>query len=51
MKEKDKKIRVDNKEQKPSKKGRYAEKLNLKIDFKKAVSKALNTKIIIDKKV
>ena len=50
MKEKDKKLQDENKKEIPSKKGRYAEKLNLKMDFKKAVLKALNTKIVIDKK-
>ena len=50
MKDKDKKIQGENKKENPSKKGRYAEKLNLKMDFKEAVVKALNTKIVIDKK-
>ena len=45
-------LKIENREiGKPSKKGRYAEKLNLKMDFKEAVSKAVNTKIKSDKKV
>jgi len=51
MKEKDKN-KIENKEQKPSKKGRYAEKFNLGMDFKTALKKAVNTKIVkSDKKV
>jgi hypothetical protein len=51
MKDKDKKLQDENKKQIPSKKGRYAEKLNLKMDFKEAVSKAVNTKVKFDKKI
>lgn len=50
---KDKKdLKIENKStQKPSKKGRYAEKLNLKMDFNEALKKAVNTKVKSDKKV
>lgn len=42
----DKKKKLDNKKSiKLPQKGRYAEKLNLKMDFNEAVKKALNTKI------
>jgi hypothetical protein len=48
----DKNKKTDNKKPiKPLQKGRYAEKLNLKMDFNEAVKKALNTKVINDKKV
>ena len=48
----DKNKQTDKKKQvKSVKKGRYAEKLNLKMEFNEAVKKALNTKIINDKKV
>ena len=50
MKDKNKKNEVENQQQKPSKKGRYAEKLNLKMDFNEALKKAVNTKIVNDKK-
>jgi hypothetical protein len=47
----DKNKKIDNKKPiKPPQKGRYAEKLNLKMDFNDAVKKAVNTKIN-DKKV
>jgi len=46
----DKNKKTDNKKPiKPLQKGRYAEKLNLKMDFNEAVKKALNTKVINDK--
>jgi hypothetical protein len=42
----DKNKKTDNKKPiKPLQKGRYAEKLNLKMDFNEAVKKAVNTKI------
>lgn len=40
----------DKNTQKPSQKGRYAEKLNLKMDFNEALKKAVNTKVMLDKK-
>lgn len=50
MNDKNKNKVIDKKQIQPSKKGRYAEKLNLKMDFNEAVKKAVNTKIN-DKKV
>jgi hypothetical protein len=50
MNDKNKKTDIK-KHSKPQQKGRYAEKLNLKMDFNDAVKKALNTKVINDKKV
>lgn len=51
MKDKNKKNEVENKQQKPSKKGRYAEKLNLKMEFNEALKKAVNTKVKSNKKI
>lgn len=47
---KDNNTKIESEKSQTAKKGRYAEKLNLKMDFNDAVKKALHTKIVNDRK-